>query len=588
MSQDSTLALVGRLARESIRPYAKWIVGALVCMGLTAAATGASAWLMEPVINKVFVEKDGTLLVPIALAVLFTFFMKGVGTYGQSVAMSYVGQRIITDTQHRLYAHLSTLELGFFHDTPVGNLISRFNIDINMMRAAVSNALTGIGKDALSLVFLVGVMFVQDWLLALIAFVIFPIAVVPVVRLGQRMRKVTVNTQEEMGQFATLLEQTFQGARVVKAYAMEDYEKERVKVIAERIFGLVYKASRIRSMSAPIMETLGGVAVVLVILYGGWRVIDQAMDPGSFFSFITALLLAYEPMKRLANLNTSLQEGLASAERLFKLLERQPKVVERLDAKVLAVAGGAIELEDVRFSYIDGTAALDGISLKVPAGKMVALVGSSGAGKSTILNLIPRFYDVDSGAVRIDGMDVRDATFASLRRAIGLVSQEIILFDDTARANIAYGKLGASEDEIIAAAKAAGAHDFIMELPQGYDTQVGQRGVRLSGGQRQRLAIARAMLRNAPILLLDEATSALDTESERHVQAALARLTQNRTTLVIAHRLSTVISADVIHVIDRGRLAESGTHTELLAKNGIYAKLYALQFADEAHPKAAE
>jgi subfamily B ATP-binding cassette protein MsbA len=588
LSQDSTLALVGRLARESIRPYAKWIVGALVCMGLTAAATGASAWLMEPVINKVFVEKDSTLLIPIALAVLFTFFVKGVGTYGQSVAMSYVGQRIITDTQHRLYAHLSTLELGFFHDTPVGNLISRFNIDINMMRAAVSNALTGIGKDALSLIFLVGVMFVQDWVLALIAFVIFPVAVVPVVRLGQRMRKVTVNTQEEMGQFATLLEQTFQGARVVKAYAMEEYEKERVKVIAERIFRLVYKASRIRSMSAPIMETLGGIAVVLVILYGGWRVIDQAMDPGSFFSFITALLLAYEPMKRLANLNTSLQEGLASAERLFKLLERQPKVVEKPGAKQLIVAGGAIELEDVRFSYIDGTAALDGISLSVPAGKMVALVGSSGAGKSTILNLIPRFYDVDAGSVRIDGMDVRDATFASLRGAIGLVSQEIILFDDTARANIAYGKLGASEDEIVAAAKAAGAHDFIMELPQGYDTQVGQRGVRLSGGQRQRLAIARAMLRNAPILLLDEATSALDTESERYVQAALARLTRDRTTLVIAHRLSTVISADVIHVIDRGRLAESGTHAELLAKNGIYAKLYALQFADEAQPKAAE
>jgi ATP-binding cassette, subfamily B, bacterial MsbA len=570
-----------RLARESIRPYAWGIVTALACMGLVAGATGASALLMEPVINEVFVERNKLLLIPIAAAVLVTFAVKGFANYGQAVLMSYVGQRIITDMQHRLYAHLSTLELGFFHDNPTGNLISRFTIDVNMMRAAVSNVLTGIGKDALTVIALVTVMFYQDWLLALIAFVVFPVAVLPIVRLGQRIRKVTVNTQEELGSFATLLEETFQGARVVKAYLMEEYEKARVKAIAERVFQLVFKAARIRSMASPIMETLGGIAVVLVILYGGYRVIDQSMDPGSFFSFITALLLAYEPMKRLANLNAQLQEGLASAERLFALLDREPLVLEKAGAKALEVQGGSVTLEEVSFSYVPEQPALEKLSLEVPAGKMAALVGASGAGKSTILNLIPRFYDVDKGVVRIDGVDIRDVTFASLRGAVALVSQEIILFDDTVRANIAYGRAGASEAEIIAAAKAAAAHDFIMEMPQGYDTPVGQRGVRISGGQRQRLAIARAMLKNAPILLLDEATSALDTESERHVQAALARLTESRTTLVIAHRLSTVMNADIIYVIDRGRVAEAGSHAELIARNGLYARLYALQFAGE-------
>jgi subfamily B ATP-binding cassette protein MsbA len=430
---------MGRLARESIRPYVGWIVAAILCMAFVAVATGASAWLMEPVINKVFVEKNKALLWPIGGAVVLTFLIKGLANYGQAVLMSFVGQRIITDTQHRLYAHLTGMELGFFHDNPTGNLISRFTIDINMMRAAVSSVLTGLGKDFLTLIALIGVMFYQDWLLALITFFIFPVAILPIVRLGRRIRKVTINTQEEMGQFTTLLEQTFQGARVVKAYGMEGYEIGRVRAIAERVFQLVFKVARTRSLASPIMETLGGFAVALVILYGGIRVIDEAMDPGSFFSFITALLLAYEPMKRLANLNAALQEGLAGAQRLFDLLDREPAITDAPGAGALTIQKGAVSFDNVRFAYVPGQPALDGISFTAPAGKMTALVGPSGAGKSTILNLIPRFFDVDTGCVAVDGTDIRTCSMESLRAGMALVSQEIVLFDDSVRPRLHHG-----------------------------------------------------------------------------------------------------------------------------------------------------
>ena len=588
IQSNTTYALMSRLVRESIRPYIRWICFALFCMALVAAATATSAWLMKPVINDVFFEKNESLLWIISGAVFATFTIKGIANYGQSVLMSYVGQRIITDTQHRLYSHLINMELGFFQDMPTGNLISRFTIDINMMRVAVSNALTGFGKDLLSLFGLLGVMFWQDWKLALLAFIVFPIAIIPIARLGKRMRKVTVNTQEEMGQFTTLLEQTFHGARVVKSYGMEEYEKNRVQVIAERIFRLVFKAARVRSLASPIMEGLGGVAITMVIAYGGYQVIHDEMDAGSFFSFITALLLAYEPMKRLANLNASLQEGLAGAQRLFQLLDRQPTILEKPNAKPLQIFGGGMHFENVTFSYIKEQAALSNISFNVPAGQTVALVGPSGAGKSTILNLIPRFYDVDSGCISIDNTDVGNVTLKSLRDCMSLVSQDIILFDDTIRANIAYGRQGASEEDIIQAAKNAAAHDFIMDMPEGYHTYVGERGTKVSGGQRQRLAIARAMLKDAPILLLDEATSALDTVSERNVQAALAKLMLGRTTLIIAHRLSTVMDADLIHVIDKGYLAESGSHAELIAKDGIYARLYQMQFHEETKQSLAD
>ena len=555
---------------------------AVFFMAFMAAATAFSAWLMEPVVNEVFIGENRDMLWPLGGAVFVTFLIKGGASYAQSVLMSFVGFRIIADNQNRLFAHLARMDISFFHNNSTGKLISRFTVDINQMRVAVSNVLTGFGKDLLSFVGLVVVMFLKDWQLASISVLVFPLAAIPVLHLGRRMRKVTVNTQEEMGMFTTLLEQAFQGIRVVKAYSMEGYEKVRIGNIVERIFNLNLKSARTRSRSSPIMETMGGFAVCIVIVYGGHRVIAGETTSGAFFSFIMALLLAYEPMKRLVNLNSSLQEGLAGAQRLFALIDMEPAIREKSGAIKLQALKGSIRMEDVHFSYAQGKPALKGINLEVPAGKRVALVGASGAGKTTILNLIPRFYDVGEGRVTIDSFDVRDVTLSSLFENIALVSQEIILFDDSVRANIGYGRAGASEEEIIEAARNAAAHDFIKEMPDGYDTLVGEQGVKLSGGQRQRLAIARAILKNAPVLLLDEATSSLDIESERKVQAALINLMAGRTTLVIAHRLSTVTSADLIYVIDNGRVIEKGGHEALLSQRGAYNRLYNLQFSEKS------
>ena len=586
MNQDSgpaksTLFLMKRLWRDAIHAYLGWIALAVVFMVITAGATSYTAYLMKPVIDDVFVKQDEARLWVVAFLVLSTFFVKSIASYAQAMLMHFVGLRIISDMQNRLFIHLSRMDIAFFHRHPTGTLISRFTNDIHQMKVAVSNGLTGVGKDLMSLIGLVYVMFLQDFDLALATFFVFPIAIYPIVRIGKRMRKVTANTQKEVGLFLTILNQTFQGIRMIKAYSMEAYESDRVAKNVETIRQLNMKAARIQTMARPIMEFLGGLAIFVVIIYGGFRVIDGITTQGAFFSFMTALLMAYDPMKRLAGLNASIQAGLAGAERLYWLIDQKPSIVDKNDAHELGRVSGDIYFKDVSFSYIPGRPALANISLHLPAGQKVALVGPSGAGKSTMLNLIPRFYDVDTGSISIDNYDVRNIKTSTLFKNIALVSQEVTLFDDTVAANIGYGRAGSTLEEIKTAAQHAAAHDFIINLPDGYQTIVGEQGVKLSGGQRQRLAIARAMIKDSPILLLDEATSALDTEAERQVQEALDVLMQGRTTLIIAHRLSTIAHVDTIFLIEDGRIAEQGSHEELMANGGAYKNLYDLQFNED-------
>jgi len=581
-SSTSPAAILRRLIREAVAPYGARFALAGVCMVVVAVATAAQAWLMEPVVTRVFVEKRADLLWPVGLAVFASFALRGLATYGQSVIMQRLGQTILADLQNRLFAHILRMDLGFFAANRTGSLVSRLTTDINSMRLAVSTALTSVGRESLSVILLVAVMFYQDWMLATIAFVAFPATVIPVSRLSRRLRKVTANTQEQTGAYMTLVEQSLSGIRLVKAYRMESYEAARASILTHRVRDLIVKAERVRAIGSPLMETFGGLAVTIVIVYGGWRVIEGHTTAGAFFSFITALLSAYRPMKALANAGANINEGLAGAERLFAVMDTSPAILDRPDATPLRVSQGEVKFENVTFAYDMGIPVLDGLNFVAPAGKTTALVGASGGGKTTILNLIPRFYDTTHGAVRIDGQDVRDVTLDSLRDAISFVSQDAVLFDDTVAANIRFGKTDADDAAVETAARAAGAHDFIMALPDGYQTFVGERGQSLSGGQRQRIAIARALLKDAPLLLLDEATSALDAETERQVQTALERLKQGRTTIVIAHRLSTVAGADQICVVDKGRVIETGTHASLMAVGRLYARLQSLQFSAPA------
>jgi len=580
----ATWPLVRRLMRDYMLKQRLRIVLALVFMGLAAVSMVVMANFLKPIIDGAL--NTGAGMEPLywlSLSIIAVFAVKAVCSYTGDMMMHYIGHRTVADIQSAMFARLMRADLDHFHNTAAGTLMSSFLSDAAKLRTVFSDTFTGVGRDSLAVIGLVGFMFYTDWVLASVAFFIFPLAAWPIANLGRKMRKVSANTQAEMAQFTTLLDEGFTGVRHVKAYGMENYETGRADTVLNRLFRLNFRASRVRAASEPILEFLAGIAIVAVLLYGGWQVIHGGRTPGTFFAFIGALLLAYEPVRKLAKLNANLQDALPAAERVFAVLDLTAKIEDRPGAKPLTVGTGTVKLEGVTFGYRKGATALANVTIDVPAGKTVALVGPSGAGKSTVLNLIPRFYDVDQGRVTIDGQDEREVTLASLRGAVGLVSQETTLFDDTIRANIAYGKSGATDAEIQAAAEAAAAHEFIQGLPDGYETRVGGLGAKLSGGQRQRIAIARAILKNAPILLLDEATSALDTESERQVQAALKALMTGRTTLLIAHRLSTVIDADLIYVLEGGQVREQGTHRELLAARGLYASLYAAQGESESN-----
>lgn len=576
------LAPAARLARGYIFPYRRLVAAAAACMVVAACSQPALAWLMESVVGDIFIARDRTALSAIPLAVLAIMIVGGLANFAQTILMTHVSLSVVADLQAQLFKHLMRLDLAYFQRTPTGRLIGNLISDSHLVRHAAAATMTALVKDLLMVVLLTALMFYQNAELAFVVFGVFLIAWWPIDRVGKRTRKASAAAQAAVGSLSALVTETVQGAQHVKAYGMEEYETARARERIESVFRRFKKAVRVRAANAPVMETLGGVAAALVLFYGGGQVIDGTLEAGNFFAFVTAMTLAYRPLKSIANLYATLQEGSAAAQRLFAVLDEKPDVAEVPRAAPLAVRGGGMRLDDVRFSYRRGIPALNGVSLSVPAGATVALVGPSGAGKSTIFNLIVRLFDVESGRVEIDGQDVRGVTLASLRASVALVSQDTALFSDTVRTNISYGAPNgdATHADIEAAAQAAAAHEFIAALPLGYDTIIGERGVNLSGGERQRIAIARAVLRNAPILLLDEATSALDTAAERQVQKALERLKRGRTTLTIAHRLSTVRAADRIYVLDAGRVAEEGAHETLYAAGQLYARLYDMQFAD--------
>ena len=561
-----------------LRPYVwPYFTIAMVCMAGYSATSGALPFLVQRVIDDVFAQKDKTSLFYLPFLIIGVFAFRGLVNFGDHYLTAYVGLRIINDVRDGLNRHLQFLSLSFFQRHPTGTLISRVTNDVSLVRSALTDSVASLIRDTTSLLALIVVAFLKDWVLATIAFVVFPASVLPITRMSKKIKRFTKRGQVAKGNLTNLLQESIQGNRIVKAFGMEKYEIDRFQEENQRVFKQSIRGSRTQSVVTPAMELLASFAIGAVVWYGGSSVIAGGRTQGEFMAFMTAMFLMYQPFKHLTRTYTTIQMGLAGAERIFEVLDEESEIKDRADARPISGYSRMIEFHDVSFGYGDELV-LNNINLEIRAGEMVALVGMSGVGKSTLADLIPRFYEVTSGKITIDGADIRDVTLQSLRFQIGMVSQHTFLFNDTVRNNIAYGDPSKDMDHIVAAAQAAYADDFIMALPQGYDTMIGELGMRLSGGQRQRLAIARALLKDAPILILDEATSSLDTDSERLVQEALENLIVRRTSLVIAHRLSTIRKATRIVVLVDGSIVEEGTHEELLARKSEYSRLYTLQF----------
>ncbi len=575
---DDSLGLLRRLVGEQARLHWRGYAIAFVFMGLIALTTALAAYLMKDVINEVFVNRDRSMVIWLAGTVMVIYIVKGAATYGQQVTLARIANAIVATIQTRLYSHILAMRVGYFAEATSTELIARQSFIAQSSANALNLVVISVGRDLLTLIGLVTVMAIQQPTLALISLLILPVAVVAVRKLVGRARKVRRVEFGSLSEIVGIIQETVQGIRIVKAFTLEGMFSRRMAETVERLQGATNKLAAVGARTSPLMETLGGVAIGVVILYGGYSVIDGGQTPGAFFSFITALLLAYEPAKRLARVNVDLGAQLVGVRMLYDFLDIPADEIEPPGRPDLKVEGGAVSFKGVRFHYRPDEPVLNGLHLEAAPGRTTALVGLSGGGKTTVMNLLLRFYEAHQGEVLIDGQDVRSVSLPSLRRQIAFVSQDTFLFRGTVRDNIAMGRPDASEADIVAAAKAAYADDFIRAFAKGYDTEIGEQGTQLSGGQRQRLAIARAILKNAPIILLDEATAALDSESERAVQMALERLAQGRTTIVIAHRLQTILNADKICVIEAGRIVEEGSHEELLARGGRYRALHETQF----------
>ena len=570
--------ILSRLFKESIRPQILKLSVTFVFMIIIALATGATAWLLDPAIEKIFLEKDATMIWLIPLGVIGILFIKGIATYFQISILTEVGQKIVADTQIKMFSKITYADLGWLQGKHSGKFISNFLYDVNLLEQAVSGSLAAGFRNFLTLICLLGVMFYQDWELALIAMIALPLVGFLSSRLGKRMKKAATGTQAETGVLAMLISENLDGTRVVKAYQQEEAEIEKVSESIYRRMNLLVKAAKTKAAAAPFSEFLAGFGIAGAMYYAGIRGLQGELPLNEFISFLGAMMLAFQPLRSLSQINTYMQEGFSAAIRIFELLDSPVDIIENENLAKLNILDGEILLDQVNLSYKDSDLILKKISLSLPPNSITALVGPSGSGKTSILNLIPRFFDPQEGTISIDGQNIKDVKLSSLRSAIALVSQEPILFDISIGDNIAYGNKTASNEDIINAAKSASAHDFILKLPAGYDTLVGEKGYSLSGGQKQRLSIARAFLKDAPILLLDEATSSLDSESEHAVQKAIDVLMKNRTTLVIAHRLSTIEGANKIIVLNDGNIEETGTHLQLIESNGLYKKLYERQF----------
>ena len=573
----SSKQLIRRLITEYGAPHWKRYAFAFFLMAIAAAGTALTAYLMGTVVNEAYFNRSFSGIVMLGMVTIAVFATRGAATYGQAVVLSRIGNAVIAENQRRLFDRLMTQNLAFFSQRHSSEFLARLSTGVNSATAVLNMLITAIGRDLLSLIGLVAVMVMQDPTMSLFGLIIAPPALWMVRKLVRRIRHIARSQFTGGAMMMETLQEAVQGIRIIKAFTLEGEMRKRYYANVEAVQYEANKMARVSNRSSPLMETLAGVSIALGVIYGGYRTIETGATPGEFFSFITAFLLAYEPAKRLARLNIELNAGLVGVRTLFDIIDVPQTEPQDDERPKIAIKDGKVEFKKVGFGYRDGEPVLTDLSLIAEPGATTALVGPSGGGKSTILNLILRLYEAQSGKILIDGRDIATVSRKSLRRQIAYVGQDVFLFRGTVRENIAFGRVGASEAEIVAAAKAAHAHDFIMSFPDGYDTPVGEHGAQLSGGQRQRVAVARALIKDARLILLDEATASLDSESERAVQDAIARLTEGRTTLVIAHRLHTVAHADRIYVIENGSVVESGKHTELLRKGGRYASFYRLQ-----------
>ena len=581
------MRILRRIWRDHTKKYIWALLGAGLLTSLTAATEAYSVSLLKPIFDKGFIDRDSNVLSMLCVQIVGLYFLKGWFYFFQTLILSRISTKTVQSIQRKVFAHLLSLDMMFFNKNSSGQMLARITGDCSSITNIAINFITNIFKDLITCISMIALMVYYSWQMSLFVILFFPIGAIAVAIINKKVKKLSQSDIQKSANFLSQISESLQNVKIIKSYCMEKFESSRIKTLLDEMFDLSMKRVKGMAIVTPVIESLSGVIMAGIIIFGGWQISNGTLSTGGFVTFLGAWVSLYKPLKALINFRVQLQTAMVSAERVYEIIDMKPAIVDANDAKDLVNVKGNIEFKDVCFEYEAGKPILKHINISIPAGKTVALVGASGGGKSTIVNLIPRFFDVTGGQILIDGRDVRKLTQNSIRKNTSLVSQEVILFDDTIRNNIAYGKgekdfETVTQKEIISASKLANANKFIEAMTEGYETKVGERGVRLSGGQKQRISIARALIKDAPILLLDEATSALDTESEYEVQMALDNLMKNRTTVVIAHRLSTIKNADKIYVVEHGEITESGTHDELLAKGGAYAKLYNMQFKSKA------